>query len=41
MIERFGERYLVYRQRLPMFFPRHGDWGRLLERPEPAAGADE
>jgi protein-S-isoprenylcysteine O-methyltransferase Ste14 len=41
MVERFGERYLAYRRRVPMFFPHRGEWGRLLERPEPAAGADE
>jgi protein-S-isoprenylcysteine O-methyltransferase Ste14 len=41
MVERFGERYLAYRRRVPMFFPHRGEWRRFLERPEPAAGADE
>lgn len=29
-IERFGERYLDYRRRVPMFFPRRGEWRRLF-----------
>lgn len=41
MVERFGERYQAYRLQVPMFLPRRGDWGRLLERPQAAAGADE
>jgi methanethiol S-methyltransferase len=32
MVERFGERYRAYRQRVPMFFPRMRQWSRLLER---------
>lgn len=30
LAERFGEAYLAYRQRLPMFFPRRQDWRRFL-----------
>lgn len=29
LIERFGDAYLAYRQRLPMFLPRRADWGRF------------
>lgn len=28
-IEKFGEEYLAYQRRVPMFFPRWGDWPRL------------
>ncbi len=31
MVERFGETYEAYRRRVPMFFPRRGQWRRLLE----------
>ena len=31
MIEQFGREYLEYRRRVPMFFPRWGNWGRLVE----------
>ena len=41
MLERFGERYRAYRRRVPMFFPRPQQWGRLFERPDPVARADE
>ena len=41
VLERFGEQYRAYRRRVPMFFPRPGQWGRLFERPEPVARADE
>lgn len=41
MVEHFGEQYRAYRRQVPMFFPRPGQWGRLLETPDPAAGADE
>lgn len=41
MLERYGEEYLAYRRRVPMFVPRVGQWGRLLERPGPAAGGDQ
>ena len=30
LIELFGEQYLDYRRRVPMFFPRWGEWGRLF-----------
>jgi protein-S-isoprenylcysteine O-methyltransferase Ste14 len=41
VLEQFGEQYRAYRRRVPMFFPRPGQWGRLFERPEPVARADE
>lgn len=41
MVERFGEPYRAYRRRVPMFFPRPGQWGRLFASAEPAAGSDE
>ena len=41
MVERFGEQYRAYRRRVPMFVPRPGQWGRLFERPDPVARADE
>jgi len=41
MLERYGEQYLAYRRRVPMFLPRVGQWGRLLERPGPAGGGDQ
>ncbi|MGE3841063.1 MAG: isoprenylcysteine carboxylmethyltransferase family protein [Vicinamibacterales bacterium] len=31
MVDRFGDDYVEYRKRLPMFFPRWGQWHRLLE----------
>ena len=31
MIEQFGDRYREYQQQVPMFFPRMGQWRRLLE----------
>ena len=40
MLERFGEQYRAYRRRVPMFVPRPGQWGRLLERPGPAGGGE-
>lgn len=30
MLNRFGAAYRDYMQRVPMFFPRRSDWGRLL-----------
>ena len=41
MLECFGEQYRAYRRRVPKFFPRPGQWGRLFARPEPVAGPDE
>jgi len=29
LTERFGDAYLAYRQRVPMFVPRRTDWGRF------------
>lgn len=29
--EHFGTAYLVYAERVPMFFPRWGEWGRLIQ----------
>jgi methanethiol S-methyltransferase len=31
MAEQFGEEYLAYRQRVPMFFPRLGQWRQMIE----------
>ncbi len=31
MVERFGEEYVAYRRRVPMIWPRRGEWRRLLE----------
>ncbi len=31
MVERFGEAYRVYRNDVPMFLPRRGEWRRLME----------
>jgi len=41
MEEKFGDSYRVYRRRVPMFLPRSGQWGRLLERTDPRGGTDE
>jgi len=47
MVARFGDRYRAYRRQVPMFIPRLGLWGRLLERgrlferTDSPAGADE
>lgn len=32
VVEQFGEDYLAYRRRVPMFLPRVGQWRRLVER---------
>ncbi|MGH8830655.1 MAG: methyltransferase family protein [Polaromonas sp.] len=32
MLKRFGVEYQDYMQRVPMFFPRRGDWGRFMNR---------
>ena len=32
VVEQFGEEYFVYRRRVPMFFPRAGQWRQLVER---------
>lgn len=31
MTERFGNEYLSYQHNVPMFLPRWGEWGRLLD----------
>lgn len=31
MVDRFGEKYLEYRRRVPMFWPRGGRWRALLQ----------
>lgn len=31
MIARFGEEYLAYRRRTPLFLPRWAEWGRLFK----------
>ena len=30
MVDRFGEEYREYQRRVPMFFPRRGEWRRLF-----------
>lgn len=32
LIKEFGEEYRAYMGRVPMFFPRRGDWSRVLGR---------
>lgn len=36
---RFGGEYEAYRQRVPAFFPRRGEWRRLLEAAHSSPGA--
>ena len=31
MLERFGEQYRIYRERVPMFFPGKHGWRQLIE----------
>ncbi len=38
MLARFGEQYRAYQQRVPMFFPRLGQWRQLVAR---SNGADD
>lgn len=33
VIEQFGEEYLAYQRRVPMFFPHTGQWKQLIRRP--------
>lgn len=37
MIEQFGDEYRLYRERVPMFFPRRGEWRHLFGAAPPAA----
>ncbi len=30
MLDRFGQAYQDYLERVPMFFPRRGEWNRLV-----------
>lgn len=32
MLEQYGDQYRAYRSRVPMFFPRAGQWRQLMER---------
>ena len=32
VIAQFGDKYLAYRQQVPMFFPRMGRWKELIAR---------
>ena len=31
VVEAFGDKYRAYQQRVPMFFPRMGQWRQLVE----------
>ncbi|MGC2459155.1 MAG: isoprenylcysteine carboxylmethyltransferase family protein [Gallionellaceae bacterium] len=35
MVEQFGEEYRAYQRRVPMFFPRTGQWRKLVELSNP------
>lgn len=37
MLEKLGDEYRAYQDRVPMFFPRRGQWRRLLDASRPAA----
>jgi protein-S-isoprenylcysteine O-methyltransferase Ste14 len=39
VLGRFGEGYQAYRSRVPMFFPRRGQWQRLLDEARFSGGA--
>lgn len=41
VIEQFGEEYLAYQQRVPMFFPRIGQWRQLVQRSNTTANKDK
>ncbi len=41
MIERFGNEYLVYQRRVPMFFPRSAQWQWLLGAMGSSAGEQQ
>ena len=34
MVEQFGEAYVAYQRRVPMFIPRWGQWRRLVDAAE-------
>ena len=38
LVEQFGDEYVAYRQRVPMFFPRWGEWRRLFAAVPTAPG---
>jgi protein-S-isoprenylcysteine O-methyltransferase Ste14 len=38
LTDRFGEEYLAYRRRVPRFFPRWGEWRRLVGAASARAG---
>ena len=38
MIGQFGEEYLDYRRRVPMFLPHRGEWSRLLDGRRASSG---
>ena len=39
MLNRFGEEYLDYCRRVPMFFPRRGEWRQVISGPTAAVTA--
>lgn len=41
VIEQFGEEYLKYKIRIPMFFPRLGDWRKFIRPSKTPADKDE
>jgi len=41
VLEQFGDEYRAYQQRVPMFFPRPGQWRQLVERSNMAVDKDE
>ena len=38
LVEQFGDEYATYRRRVPMFFPRWGEWRRLFGEAPASAG---
>jgi len=41
VVAQFGEEYRAYQQRVPMFFPRMGQWRQLVQRSGGDGGKDE
>ncbi|RMF88063.1 MAG: isoprenylcysteine carboxylmethyltransferase family protein [Nitrospinota bacterium] len=39
MVAKFGDQYLLYRQQVPMFFPKRRDWKRLISSRKSRAGS--